>query len=181
MNDEPMNSEWKKTNDEPATTNWFVEVQNPKPPTYGSKGEYLKAMGEQLTPDLWAAIVARAIHDATFGKNSVRTSAREWLGKHVLPYRPEVELLQPEQSRFNSMGEVMVEMFNILTSLQYRHFGANDKKDAALKGLAITIGKMEPEERSMLRDAVTQSESVEVQEWLRTENAMIEANTPASL
>ncbi len=51
----------------------------------------MQAMSQQLTPELWSAIVARAIHDATFGKSADRTKAREWLGRYVLPQKMEAD------------------------------------------------------------------------------------------
>jgi hypothetical protein len=56
-----------------------------------SKQEYMQAMSQQLTPERWSAIVARAIHDATFGKSADRTKAREWLGRYVLLQKMEAD------------------------------------------------------------------------------------------
>src|ERR1700733_8911011 len=68
---------------------------------YSDKSEYLRAMSEQLTPDVWAAIVARAIHDATVGRKQERAKAREWFAKYILPFKAEVALVKEKGTAYD--------------------------------------------------------------------------------
>jgi hypothetical protein len=123
----------------------------PKPGLYSEKTEYLRALTMQLTPDTWAAIVARAIHDATFGKSGERAKAREWLAKLLLPERTGTALFPVDQPIHNFLSTI----YDIF------HRYARNSQDIE-EGLAKTIGGLTTEERATLRKVLADAESEEV-------------------
>jgi hypothetical protein len=126
----------------------------PKQEHYSDKTEYLKALSLQLTPDAWSAIVARAIHDATFGKGSDRAKAREWFAKFLLPDRMGTELFKVSQPVHDFLSEVY----------QLFHSYARNTKDIE-SGLATTLGALRPEERATLRKVLIEADSEEVRKF----------------
>jgi len=132
---------------------------------YSDKSEYLRAMSDYLTPDIWDAIVARAIHDATMGRSSDRTKAREWLSRHLLPVTTEIELRKVSRTDYNFLSE----MYDVFQA------GAETTEDIE-KALAITIGVLSPEERATLRACLLAADSEEIQKFW--DNARTEAEKP---
>jgi hypothetical protein len=118
---------------------------------YTDKSEYLQALGDQLTPDIWDAIIGRAIHDAALGSRIERVKAREWLAKYVLPIKAEIELRKVprmDHDWFSQIYEV------------FRH-GAKTPADVE-RAIAITLGDLTPEERATMRAALQVADSDEM-------------------
>lgn len=126
----------------------------PKPERYSDKTDYLKALSLQLTPDVWGAIVARAVHDATFGKSTDRAKARDWFAKFMLPDRAGTQLFAESRPVHDFLSEIY-DLF---------HKFARNTKDIE-EGLATTLGSLTAEERAMLRKVLTQADSDEVRKF----------------
>ena len=118
---------------------------------YEDRAAYLKAMSQQLTPDIWDMIVMRAVQDATLGNRQDRAKAREWFAKYILPYKMEIELHKETHGDYSFLSEI------------YYLFkkGARSDKDI-VEALSISFGALSPEERATLRDALAGAESEEV-------------------
>src|SRR5579872_2391471 len=93
-----------KENSNAGENNRFTYT--PKPERYSDKADYLKALSLQLTPDVWSAIVARAVHDATFGKSTDRAKARDWFAKFMLPDRSGTQLFVETDPVHDFLSEV---------------------------------------------------------------------------
>jgi|GEM_PF-3653566 len=125
-----------------------------RPERYSDKSDYLKALSLHLTPDAWSAIVARAVHDATFGKSTDRAKAREWFAKLILPDRSGTQLFPESQPVHGFLSEVY-DLF---------HRYARNTKDIE-DGLATTLGTLTAEERATLRKVLAEADSEEVQKF----------------
>jgi hypothetical protein len=121
---------------------------------YADKAEYLRAISEQLTPDVWAAIVARAIHDATLGRKQERAKAREWFAKYILPIKTEIALSTDVRNPY----DFLTEMYKIFET------SARNPKDLEER-LAYTLGLLKPEERATLRSVLIQADSDQVKQY----------------
>lgn len=119
---------------------------------YSNKSEYLKALSTQISPDVWDLIVARAVQDATIGKPQQRAKAREWLAKHILPFKTETDLHGEARSDYDLLVRI------------YRIFEKGAKNDSEIvSALAATFGTLLPEERAILRSAILAANSEEIQ------------------
>lgn len=121
---------------------------------YADKTEYLRALGDQLTPDIWDAILTRAIHDATLGKLHERIKARDWLAKYILPIKAEIQLRVFDRTDLNFLAQ----LFDIF------HKGSKTTEDVE-QALALTLAELTPEERAALRAALEVADSPEVKKF----------------
>lgn len=53
-------------------------------PPKTTEDRYLAALSRRITEDDWLRIVERALVDATTGKGSECSSARDWISKHLV-------------------------------------------------------------------------------------------------
>jgi hypothetical protein len=150
---------------EPKTKNRFVVKRTGRKP-YTSTAQFVRAIGEHLTPDIWDAIVVRAVQDAMLGRNADRTKAREFLAKHLLGERTKLSIETPDHS-MSSVGALLTEMFELLQDgFMEKTKTEQDAREVTRDALAIVLARLKPDERQLLREALTESETPEAQTWL---------------
>ncbi len=75
-------------------------------PAQLNKTEYLTALSDELTPEVWRKIVHVAVQDATEGTGRERASAREWFGKYVLPQKLELNVTGLSNHSGNAVADI---------------------------------------------------------------------------
>ncbi len=150
---------------ESETKNRFVVKRTGRKP-YTSTIQFVRAIGEHLTPDIWDAIVLRAVQDATLGRSADRTKAREFLAKYLLEEKKKLSFETPDDMP-SSMGALLTEMFELLRdTFVGKTKTDNQAREATREALAIILARLEPDERQLLRESLVESETPEAQTWL---------------
>lgn len=65
-------------------------------PVQSNKQDYLGVTESVVTPERWRRIIERAANDAETGTGREAASAREFLGKYILPLPQKIELTNNE-------------------------------------------------------------------------------------